>query len=127
MQGKEQELLLDAVNGYQRVVQNHQLGLVGFPLNTCHWFAQGNEQELLLDAVNGYQRALQYQHLEKDLFGAANPPGFVVEVRQMRRCCSTCAGFSEFNDDVCCWWYARSLGLVQHVQVLLRLMTGFVV
>eukprot|EP00884_Botryococcus_braunii_P014566 jgi/Botrbrau1/2310/Bobra.101_2s0130.2 len=39
---------------------------------------KGNEQELHLDTVNPYLRAIQYQTLEKDLFGAAEPPGFVV-------------------------------------------------
>lgn len=42
---------------------------------------QGDEHELLLAPVNSYQRLLQYQTLRAGQFGAAEPPGFYVEVR----------------------------------------------
>jgi hypothetical protein len=41
---------------------------------------QGNERELIMDEVNSYQRAIQHQQLEKDQFGAADPPGFLTQV-----------------------------------------------
>ena len=37
---------------------------------------QGEDSELFIGSYNSYQRAIQYQQLEKEQFGAAQPPGF---------------------------------------------------
>ena len=35
----------------------------------------------MLGEANAYQRAIQHQQLSLSVFGAARPPGFVVEVK----------------------------------------------
>ena len=42
---------------------------------------QGEDSELFIGSYNSYQRAIQYQQLEKEQFGAAQPPGFSHAVR----------------------------------------------
>ena len=37
---------------------------------------QGEDSELFIGSYNSYQRAIQYQQLEKEQFGASQPPGF---------------------------------------------------
>lgn len=48
------------------------------------WLAEESgaapSRTLTLPSANSYQRAIQYQELRKDQFGAAQPPGFYIEV-----------------------------------------------
>ncbi|CAK0787612.1 hypothetical protein CVIRNUC_010834 [Coccomyxa viridis] len=37
---------------------------------------KGEDSQLFIGSYNSYQRAIQYQQLEKEQFGAAQPPGF---------------------------------------------------
>ena len=56
---------------------------------------QGDEQELFIDSCNSYQRAIQYQQLEKDKFGAAEPPGFFHAVQHTRLHPSRSGGWAD--------------------------------
>jgi hypothetical protein len=53
--------------------------LLTLPSRWC--LQDGEEATLELPSVNAYQRLLTYQELRRPQFGAAEPPGFFVEVR----------------------------------------------
>ena len=56
-----------------------RLLLLTLPSRWC--LQDGEEATLELPSVNAYQRLLTYQELRRPQFGAAEPPGFFVEVR----------------------------------------------
>ena len=52
-----------------------------FPISSVR--PQGEDSELFVGSYNSYQRAIQYQQLEKEQFGAAEPPGFYHTVHTL--------------------------------------------